>query len=497
MEDVERAFRDAHGSAVATLVRQFGDIGLAEDAVQDAFVTAMDRWPRDGVPENPAGWIVTAARNRAVDVVRRNARGRELTHEIALQAGPVSADDDQLRLIFTCCHPALRGEHQVALTLHLIAGLALPELAAAFLVSEETMAKRLVRAKYKIKAAGIPYRVPGDAELPDRLRAVLSVLYLVYNTGADDSGRFYLRAEAIRLTRLLVGLMPGEPEVVGLLALMLLNEARRPARGDRGIGVLLQDQDRSLWDHSLIDEGQTLVLSCVRRRRLGPFQLQAAIQALHCAAARYEDTDWTSIVRFYDRLLKLMPTPVVALNRSIAVAELQGPGDGLAHLDVLADGLDAYHLFHAARGRMLTRLGRQTEAAQAFTRAATLARTEPARTFLQEQAEAVQRNSGARHADLGGQQERHGQGVRGQEDKGFDSGQSQAAAEEHPRQAGGEDHGDAQGDGGVAGAVGAGGESDDGAADEAVEEVAAEQVSDDQVGLASALGLDGRDELRQ
>lgn len=397
MDDVERAFRDARGPAVATLVRLFGDIGLAEDAVQDAFVTAMDRWPRDGVPANPAGWIVTTARNRAVDVVRRDVRGRELAKEVAADrlrarsdvSGPV--DDDQLRLIFTCCHPALRGEHQVALTLRLVAGLDPSELAAAFLVSEETMAKRLVRAKYKIKAARIPYRVPGDAELPGRLRAVLSVLYLVYNTGADDNRRAHLRAEAIRLTRLLVELMPAEPEIVGLLALMLLGDARRPARGDRGIGVLLQDQDRSLWDHALIDEGQTLVLSCLRRRRLGPFQVQAAIQALHCAAARYEDTDWAAIVRFYDRLLALMPTPVVALNRAIAIAEIQGPGAGLALLDTLANELDGYHLLHAARGRMLTGLGREAEAAQSFTRAAALARSEPARNFLQQQADSIQR----------------------------------------------------------------------------------------------------------
>ncbi|MEV6269445.1 DUF6596 domain-containing protein [Kribbella sp. NPDC051936] len=388
MEDVERAFRDAHGPAVATLVRLFGDIGLAEDAVQDAFVTAMDRWPRDGVPGNPAGWIVTTARHRAVDVVRRNARGRELARDIAADRlhGPETSGDDQLRLMFTCCHPALRGEHQVALTLRLVAGLTLPELASGFLVGEETMSKRLVRAKYKIKAAGIPYRIPGDAELPGRLRAVLSVLYLVYNTGADDRDRAYLCTDAIRLTRRLVGLVPAEPEPAGLLALMLLNDARKPARGDQGIGVLLQDQDRSLWDHALIDEGQTLVLSCLRRRRLGPFQLQAAIQALHCASARYEDTDWAAIVRFYDRLLTVMPTPVVALNRAIAVAELQGPEAGLVILDTLADELVGYHVLHAARGRMLSQLGMRAEAASAYARGAAVARTEPARTFLEEQA---------------------------------------------------------------------------------------------------------------
>ena len=235
--------------------------------------------------------------------------------------------DDQLRLIFTCCHPAIRVEHQVALTLRLIAGLTPAEVASAFLVSEDTMAKRLVRAKYKIKAAHIPYRVPDEDELPDRLRAVLSVLYLIYNAGADDVGRRDLRAEAIRLTRVLVSLMPDEPEAVGLLALLILSDARMPARGDGAHVVLLKDQDRSLWDPALISDGQALVLACMRRRRLGPFQLQAAIQALHCAARRYEDTDWAAIVRFYDRLIAVMPTPVVALNRAIAVAETEGPGD--------------------------------------------------------------------------------------------------------------------------------------------------------------------------
>jgi RNA polymerase sigma-70 factor (ECF subfamily) len=301
MDDVERAFREAHGQAVATLTRLFGDISLAEDTVQDAFAIAVDRWPRDGVPGNPAGWIVTTARNRAVDFIRRSRRGRELTEQIATdqQRRQSTADsetpddmrDDQLRLVFTCCHPAIRVEHQVALTLRLIAGLTPAEVASAFLVSEETMAKRLVRAKYKIRAAHIPYRVPDDNELPDRLRAVLSVLYLVYNAGADNVARRHLRAEAIRLTRLLATLMPDEPEVMGLLALMLLSDARVPARGDEADLVLLKDQDRTLWDRSLIAEGHALVLSCMRRRRLGPFQIQAAIQALHCAASRYEETD--------------------------------------------------------------------------------------------------------------------------------------------------------------------------------------------------------------
>jgi RNA polymerase sigma-70 factor (ECF subfamily) len=392
MDDVERAFREAHGQAVATLTRVFGDITLAEDAVQDAFVTAIGRWPKDGVPDNPAGWIVTTARNRAVDVVRRSRRGRQLTEQIAADrlradpaAGPENPEpmhDDQLRLIFTCCHPAIRVEHQVAMTLRLIAGLTPVEVASAFLVSEETMAKRLVRAKYKIKAAHIPYRVPDEAELPDRVRAVLSVLYLIYNTGADDVRRRDLRAEAITLTRVLVALMPDEPEALGLLALMLLSDARMPARGDGASVVLLKDQDRSLWDRSLIADGQALVLTCMRRRRLGPFQLQAAIQALHCAARRYEETDWAAIVRFYDRLIAVMPTPVVALNRAVAIAETQGPEAGLALLDGVGGELDGFHLFHASRGSMLERLGRPHEAAHAYDRAAALARTPAEVSFL-------------------------------------------------------------------------------------------------------------------
>jgi RNA polymerase sigma-70 factor (ECF subfamily) len=392
MDDVERAFREAHGQAVATLTRLFGDLTLAEDAVQDAFVIAMDRWPRDGLPGNPAGWIVTTGRNRAIDVVRRERRGRQLAEQVAadqLRAGrapgpEVSAPlpDDQLRLIFTCCHPALRVEHQVALTLRLVAGLTPAEVAAAFLVGDETMAKRLVRAKYKIKAANIPYRVPDGADLPRRLQAVLTVLYLIYNAGADDVRRRGLRAEAIRLTRLLFALMPDEPEAAGLLALMLLGDARMPARHDAAGVVLLRDQDRSRWDGSLIAEGQELVLACLRRRRLGPYQLQAAIQALHCAARRYEQTDWAAIVRFYDRLLAVLPTPVVALNRAVAVAETDGPEAGLQLLDDLARDLAEYHLLHASRGSMLERLGRRDEAAEAYGRAAALARTNADTAFL-------------------------------------------------------------------------------------------------------------------
>ena len=395
MDEVERVFRQAYGRAVATLTRLSGDITLAEDAVQDAYLTALSHWQRDGVPDNPAGWIVTTARNRAIDVVRRNRRGRELMAQVAAdriqrklatdEESPDVVRDDQLKLIFTCCHPALKDEHQVALTLRLIAGLSPSEVAAAFLVSEETMAKRLVRAKYKIKAAGIPYRVPAGVQLPDRLRAVLSVLYLVYNTGLDDSRRCDLRTEAVRLARLLVELMPDEPEAVGLLALMLLSDARATARESDGELVLLRDQDRIEWDHTLIAEGQALVLACMRRRRLGPFQLQAAIQALHCAAPTYDATDWGSILRFYDRLIAAAPTAVVALNRAIVVAETHGAEKGLALLDDLAADLTAYYPWHAARGSMLDELGQRTEAAAAYARAAELATAQPTIRFLSEQ----------------------------------------------------------------------------------------------------------------
>lgn len=391
---VERVFRDAYGQAVATLVRVFRDITLAEDAVQDAFVVAGERWPQHGIPPNPAGWIVTTARHRAIDVLRRTARGRELHEQLAFAADPAPhpleldespMSDDRLRLIFTCCHPALRTEHQVALTLRLLGGLSVAEVARSFLVSEAAMAKRLVRAKYKIKAARIPYRVPAEADLPARLRAVLAVVYLIYNTGADDPSRASLRTEAIRLARALVELMPDEPEAAGLLALLLLSESRAPARTADGKPVLLRDQDRSVWDRDLIDEGHAIVRACIRRDRPGPYQLQAAIQAVHCAAESIAATDWPQIVDLYDHLLALTPGPVVALNRAIAVGEVEGPSAGLAALDAVAADLDGYHLLHAARGTALRRLRRPVDAVAAFRRAAALAPTDAERRSLNEQ----------------------------------------------------------------------------------------------------------------
>ena len=392
-------FREVYGQAVATLVRVFGDITLAEDAVQEAFVVANERWPGDGIPPNPAGWIVTTARNRAIDDLRRSTRGRELHEQLgAIEDTPRSPDydeldedgpvsDDQLRLIFTCCHPALRTEHQVALTLRLLGGLTVDEVARSFLVSEPAMTKRLVRAKYKIKAANIPYRVPADADLPDRLGSVLSVVYLIYNTGADDPERAALRAEAFRLARALVGLMPDEPEAAGLLALMLLNQSRVAARTADGAIVLLRDQDRTKWDRMMIEEGHAIVRACIRRGRPGPYQLQAAIQAVHCDADSFEATDWSQIVALYDQLFSVMPTPVVALNRAIAIGEIEGPGAALAAIDDIGPGLDDYHLMHAARGTTLRALGQRDAAKIAFERAADLAATEADRRFLERQIE--------------------------------------------------------------------------------------------------------------
>jgi RNA polymerase sigma-70 factor (ECF subfamily) len=392
---IERAFRDSAGIALATLTRLLGNIDLAEEAVADAFAVAVARWPSDGVPPNPGGWIVTTARNKALDRLRRESSraGREAQAHSLLEAraepeltevGPVR--DDQLRLIFTCCHPALAPEARIALTLRLIAGLSVPEIARAFLVPEATIAQRIVRAKKKIRDAGIPYRLPRDAELPDRLPFALAVVYLVFNEGYSASFgsslvRVDLCAEAIRLARLLASLMPDEPEVLGLLALLLLTEARRPARVDASGGlVLLADQDRGRWDRALIAEGHGIVVDLVRRNQPGPYQVQAAIAAVHSAAATAAETDWRQVVALYDTLMELSPTPVVALNRAVAVAEVSGAACGLRLLDEL--DLDSYHLFHAARADLLRRLGRDAQAAAAYDAAIALAGNGAERAFL-------------------------------------------------------------------------------------------------------------------
>ncbi|WP_328584559.1 RNA polymerase sigma factor [Streptomyces sp. NBC_00370] len=390
--EAERVFRAAYGRAVAVLVRVFGDIDIAEEAVQDAFTTALERWPADGLPPSPAGWIVTTAKNRAIDRLRRESSRTDRHLQAALlhardepaDEGPVR--DDRLRLIFTCCHPALSEQARVALTLRLLGGLTTAEIARAFLVPEPTMAQRLVRAKAKIRDAGIPYRIPAEADLPERVRGVLAVVYLIFNEGyaassGDDLIREDLSTEAVRLGRLLADLLPDDPEVMGLLALMLLIESRRPARTAPDVGLVpLAEQDRSRWDGALIAEGQALARRCVEGGRPGPYQIQAAVNAVHSEAPTVADTDWEQILRLYDQLLVLSPSPVVALNRAVAVAEVEGPRTALALVDAL--DLDGYHAFHAVRADLLRRLGRIPEAAAAYDAARAHTRNAAERDFL-------------------------------------------------------------------------------------------------------------------
>lgn len=389
-EEIGQIFREEFGRSVAALIRYFGDIDVAEESVQEAFAVGLSEWRATGLPPNPGGWITTTARRRAIDRLRRDARGRELLRSIEPLASSEASShgesgaplkDERLRLIFTCCHPALSREAQVALTLRLLGGLSVSEVARSFIVADATMAQRLVRAKRKIKAARIPYRVPDDHELPERLRSVLAVIYLVYNAGLSRSDHPDLSLEAVRLARIMRGLMPDEEEVAGLLGLLLLIESRRPSRTrPDGSFVPLEEQDRRGWDQMLVVEGQALVRWCLERNRPGPYQIQAAINAVHADAATIDDTDWLQILALYDHLLEFSPTPVVALNRAVAIAEVENPAVALALVEEL--DLDNYYAFHAVRADLLHRAGRVSEAEIAYQRAASLAPTTAESEFL-------------------------------------------------------------------------------------------------------------------
>lgn len=401
-ETVDAIYRTDSRRVLATLIRLLGDFDLAEEALHDAFAAAVDTWARDGVPDNPRAWLVSTGRFKAIDAMRRRARFDASLTEIAerlyrdASAGDIWDDerveDDRLRLIFTCCHPALPPDAQIALTLREVCGLTTEEIAHAFLTRPPTLAQRIVRAKTKIRTAGIPYQIPSRADLPGRLDSVLHVIYLVFNEGYSASSgasltRRDLSGEAIRLGRLLVELLP-EPEAVGLLALMLLHESRRAARtSPSGELVLLDDQDRSLWHRGQIAEGSALVERALSSRRFGPYALQAAIAAVHAEAATAAATDWAQIVGLYDLLVRADPSPVVELNRAAAVAMRDGPSAGLALIDViLARGdLAEYHFAHSARAELCRRLGRTAEARASYERALALARQEPERRFLQRQ----------------------------------------------------------------------------------------------------------------
>jgi len=388
---VELVFREEYGRLIASLVRRFGDIDLAQEAAGQALVAALEKWPESGVPPNPGGWLTTTAGNRAIDWIRREKQ-RDAKHQAALMSyddtpheptGPV--EDDRLRLLFTCCHPALAPEARIALMLRLLGGLSVAEIAQAFFVPETTMGQRITRAKKKISSARVPYRVPTAADLPERLDGVLAVLFLVFNegylaTGDGDPVRDELTAEAIRLTRILYHLLPQEPEVAGLLALLLLTEARRPARVRYGQLIPLDQQDRGGWDRALIAEGHDLVRRCLAINRPGRYQILAAINAVHTDAPTASDTDWSQVVALYDQLIRLDPSPIVALNRAVAVAELDGPDVALALIDPLP--LTSYHAWHATRADLLRRLGRSAEARRAYDTAIAIAQNTAERAYL-------------------------------------------------------------------------------------------------------------------